>query len=91
METYETLTLSGNETDIVVAQGQIIEFVINQDEVVTMQNLSKVHDILFQYINDVNRRWFLLAPGDFLKIDKTVFLRSIPGTYGVIKLATDRS
>ena len=91
METYETLTLSGSETDIAVAPGQIIEFVVNENEVVTMQNLSKIHDILFCYVNDLDRKWFVLAPGDFLKTDKKVFLRCNPQTYGSINLATDRS
>ncbi|MDD3452570.1 hypothetical protein [Sulfurimonas sp.] len=85
----QLVTLNNNEKDIIIGPWEIVQFVVNDGEVIMLQNLHRTHDVLFSYTNDLSREWFVLSELEFLRTDRTVFL-SGDSPAAEIKLATDR-
>ena len=69
----QLVTLNNNEKDIIIGPWEIVQFVVNDGEVVMLQNLHRIRDVLFSYTNDLSREWFVLSELEFLRTDRTVF------------------
>jgi len=84
------VTLNNNEVDIPVGKEELVEFVVAEGEVIVIHNPHPFETVQHQVSNDMERQWFALKPGDYAKIDKTMFFRTLRTEEDVV-LTTDRA
>ncbi len=82
--------LNNNEVDIPIGTDEIIEFTVEVDEIVTIQNTHPFESVFFQVSNETERGWLELRPGDYTKIGKTMLFRTSTSSTETVTLVTDR-